>query len=162
MSFSSSANSQYFFAKISGICPDLDLSMQRALKMLYGCQAVQWAEKRGKNKEMQFFLLFLSLRWTAWPPYRLSHIIALCINFFYLPKDQSLFCFLFFCFWLLGFLKTMYIYFCFFSMKVTMAFLWGSVYFFIQTNMHMTLNAVLFKWYSERRYSGMKMCAVFP
>ena len=40
-----------------------------------------------------FFCVFtpsLSLCWTAWQLYRLSHINALCINLSYLPKDQSL------------------------------------------------------------------------
>ena len=45
--------------------------------------------KNQKPKKMHF-TPFLSLRWTAWWPYRLSHINALRINLSYLPKDQSL------------------------------------------------------------------------
>ena len=35
------------------------------------------------------FSPFLSLRRTAWSPFRLSHIDVLCINLSYSPKDQS-------------------------------------------------------------------------
>ena len=39
---------------------------------------------------MSIFSPFLSLRQTAWQPYRLSHIAAFCINLSFSPKDQFL------------------------------------------------------------------------
>jgi hypothetical protein len=57
---------------------------------------IYWLQPRPKKLAHLFqplhlcFTPFLSLRQTVWQPYRLSHIIALCINLFYLSKDQSL------------------------------------------------------------------------
>ena len=48
------------------------------------------SSKTGKKWIFCVFCLFLSLRWTASRPYRLSHIIALQINQSYWPKDQSM------------------------------------------------------------------------
>ena len=75
-------------------------------------------------------------------PYRFGHVHALCINLSYLPKDQSLHfwenilrigragkwhfvLFLFFLFLVIYFVSH---FFFFFSMKITMAFIWGSIY----------------------------------
>ena len=93
--------------------------MQRALMWLnlYGHQAVRL--KKGVKMHFLCVYHFLSLRLTAWWPYKLSHINALWINLSYSPKDQSLkslqknidvwrswkWHFLVFGFWLLGFSK---------------------------------------------------------
>ena len=92
---------------------------------LYGCLAVRCKLKKGVKMHL------------AWQPFRLSQINALCINLSYLPKDQSLTKKywelgelendIFFDFLLLGFSKKNC--FCFFPMKIGMAFTWGIIYF---------------------------------
>ena len=81
MSFSSSANSQYFFAKISGIGPWVIWinwckghwcgSTYMAMRLSY------ISSKTGKKCIFCVFRLFLSLCLTASRPYRLSHTNAL-------------------------------------------------------------------------------------
>ena len=80
-SFSSSANSQYFFMKISWIGPWVGRIERRALVWLnlYGREAV-WHKLKNRQKTLIFFCQFLSLCQTASRPYRLSHINALRIN----------------------------------------------------------------------------------
>ena len=48
------------------------------------------SSKMAKKHKKWIFCLFLSLCWTASPPYRLSPINALRIIQFYKPKDQSM------------------------------------------------------------------------
>ena len=81
-SFSSSANSQYFFLKISWIDPwvckiDWCGSTYMVVKML------DISSKMGKKCIFCVFRLFLSLCQTVSRPYRLSHTNALCMNQFY-------------------------------------------------------------------------------
>ena len=69
--FSSSDNSQYFFTKISGICPwvsRINWCKGHWWCYMVGCQALQCNLKKGVKTQC-IFTPFLSLRWTAWPPY---------------------------------------------------------------------------------------------
>ena len=143
--------------------------MLRALMWLnlYGHQAVQYKLKKGiKSLKKIAFLPLLSLRPTAWRPYRLSQINALCINLSYLPKDQSLkllrknienwrswkmtfcfvFCFFVFCYWV--FQKKI---FWFILNENHHGFHMHNGWFlqnlekgFIWTNMHTTVNLITF------------------
>ena len=93
-SFSSLANSQYFFMKISWIGP--------SASKIYWCKgylcgsiyvAVRLSDISSKiDKKCIFgvFRLFLSLCQTASQPYRLSHTNVFRINQFYQPKDQPM------------------------------------------------------------------------
>ena len=56
---------------------------------LYGREAVRHMLQNRQKMHFLCFWLFLSLCRTASQPYKLSHIYALRINQFYLPKDQS-------------------------------------------------------------------------
>ncbi len=93
-SFSSSANSQYFFMKISWIGPwvsRIDWCEGHWCGSTYMVVRLSdISSKTGKKCIFCVFCLFLSLRRTVSRPYRLSHIIALYINQSYWPKDQSM------------------------------------------------------------------------
>ena len=104
----------------------------------------------------------------TWQPYSLSHVDALRINLSYSPKDQSLkfswknienwlswkmklcFVFCFVLFFVIGFFKN--IFFCFFSLKITMAFIWGSVYFCTMNGFFRILKKALSELICTRLY----------
>ena len=79
-----SANSQSFFVKISGIDSWLSRINWCEGLNLFGRQAVR------HNHKNCIFTSFLRIRQTAWRPYKLSLVAALCINLSYQHKDQSL------------------------------------------------------------------------
>jgi hypothetical protein len=93
-SFSSSANSQYFFVKILWIGPwvsRIDWCKGHwcgSTYMVVRLSDISW--KTGKKCIFGVFRLFLGSCRTASQPYRLSHVNALRINQFYEPKDQSM------------------------------------------------------------------------
>ena len=62
----------------------------KLMQNLYDRQAVQHKLKKWVKTQKTHIYPFLSLRQTAWRPYRLSHIYALHINLSYSPKNQSL------------------------------------------------------------------------
>ena len=86
-SFSSSANSQYFFLKISWIGPwvsRIDWCEGHWCGSTYMVVRLSdISSKTGKKCIFGVFRLFLSLCRTASQPYRLSHTNALRINQFY-------------------------------------------------------------------------------
>ena len=93
MSYSSSANPQYFFAKISGIGPWVSRTNWCKGHWCGSTYMVvrlsDLSSKKGEEHKKYIFIPFLSIRRTAWQPYKLNHINPLRINLSYLPKDQS-------------------------------------------------------------------------
>ena len=93
-SFSSSANSQYFFVKILWIGPwvsRIDWCEGHWCGLTYMVVRLSGISPNTAQKHQKCnFCLFLSLCRTASQPYRLNHVNALCINQSYKPKDQSI------------------------------------------------------------------------
>ena len=81
------ANSQYFFVKISWNGPwasKIEWCQGHWYILTYmAVRLYNISSKTGKNCLFCVFSPFLSLHRTAWQPYRLSHIDALCINLIY-------------------------------------------------------------------------------
>ena len=92
--FFKTSNSQYFFAKMPEIGPWIGrINLCKEHQCGSTCMVVRlcptYAQKRSKNTKNAFFPL-LSILWTAWLPYRLSHLNSFHIKLSYLSKDQSL------------------------------------------------------------------------
>ena len=82
--FFKTANSQYFFSKISWIgfwVSKIDWCKRHWCGSTYmTVRLSDISSKTGKKCSFCVFRQFLSLCWTASQPYRFSHINALCIN----------------------------------------------------------------------------------
>ena len=72
-----------FHGLVLGLVGKIDVEGINVAQPIWLSDCPTWAQKRAKNIKNNIFSPFLSSCRTAWQPYRLSHIDALCINLSY-------------------------------------------------------------------------------